>query len=166
MSTSRDAGEEDGESIHFQIWHELKALREDRAAAQEDRARERQDRDADRALGLAHMQLAIEDAPRGATLRVQGQGMTHALTEHDMQVRVAKATANGAAAHAYFVRTRCALDSGGDQHYVGKNDTQNAYEWRELMSPIGVDTANGRVQAMHSFMQNTDRLGGHGMLLP
>ena len=66
MSTSRDAGEEDGESIHFQIWHELKALREDRAAAQEDRARERQDRDADRALGLAHMQLAIEDAPRGA----------------------------------------------------------------------------------------------------
>ena len=33
MSTSRDAGEEDGESIHFQIWHELKALREERQNA-------------------------------------------------------------------------------------------------------------------------------------
>ena len=113
MGNSRGSAEEDGGSINFQIWNELKALRVDREAANEDRARERQDRDPDRALGLAHMQLATEDAPRGATLRVQGQGMTHALTEHDMQVRVARATANGAAAHAYFAKTRCALDSGG-----------------------------------------------------
>ena len=92
-----------------------------------------------------YVQLTIEGVPRGAILRVQGQGTTQQLTAHDMQVRVAEATANGAAAHACFVRTRCALDSGGDQHYVGKNDVHNAYEWRELLSPIGVDTANGRV---------------------
>ena len=147
LSLSRGSEEEEGESLNFRIWTELKAARVAREAHQEERAR---DRDADRILGLEHVQLAIEGAPRGAILRVQGQGTTHQLTAHGMQVRVAEATANGAAAHAYFVRTRCALDSGGDQHYVGKNDVQNAYEWRGLLSPIGGDTTNGRVEATHS----------------
>ena len=142
-----------GENLNFRIWTELKAARVAREAHQEERAR---DRDADRLLGLEHVQLAIEGAPRGAIVRVQGQGMTQQLTAHDMQGRVAEAKANGAAAHAYFVRTRCALDSGGDQHYVGKNDVHNAYEWRELLSPIGVDTANGRVEATHSCRIQTD----------
>ena len=68
MSNSRGSAEEDGESTNFQIWNELKALRVDRAVAQEDRARERQDRDADRALGLAHMQLTSPPVYNGYDL--------------------------------------------------------------------------------------------------
>ena len=64
LSLSRGSEEEEGENLNFRIWTELKDAREERA----------RDRDADRILGLEHVQLAIEGAPRGAIVRVRDKG--------------------------------------------------------------------------------------------